>query len=81
MYTNVCRFCGRMFMSRAKSTVCQECKAKDDEIFSKIEEYLKQYPNSNAMQISEGLELSVVEVLRYIDEGRLQIAKGEFHKL
>ncbi|MGN0506699.1 MAG: hypothetical protein ACI4FZ_09065 [Lachnospiraceae bacterium] len=81
MYTSTCKFCGKHFLSRIKTSTCEECKPIDDELFSKIEEYLMRYPNSNAIQISEGLGIAAAEVLRYIDEGRLQIAKGAFQRL
>lgn len=81
MYTNVCKFCGKIFIGNVKSSACQDCKNADDDLFTKIENYLKQYPNSNAIQIAEGLEISALDVLRYIDEGRLQVAKGEFKKI
>ena len=81
MYTNKCKFCGKIFVSKLKSTTCASCKHLDEELFSKIEEYLRRFPNSNAMQIADGLEISALDVLQYIDEGRLQLSKGEFRKL
>jgi hypothetical protein len=53
----------------------------DDILFSRIEEYLKKFPNSNAIQIAEGLELPTFEVVRFIDEGRLQFSRGKFERL
>ena len=81
MYSNKCKFCGKIFVSKNKSVTCTSCKHLDEELFSKVEEYLLRFPNSNAMQIAEGLEVSTLDILRYIDEGRLQISKGEFRRL
>ena len=50
-------------------------------MFAKIEEYLKKYPNSNAMQIADGLGCTTMEIVSYIDEGRLVINSGSFKKL
>ena len=61
--------------------ICKNCKPIDEVLFSKIEAYLQQFPHSNAMQIAEGCQISVLEVLQYIDEGRLQLSKGEFKRL
>ena len=58
-----------------------QCKYLDDILFSRIEEYLKRFPNSNAIQIADGLEIPTFEVVRFIDEGRLQFSKGKFEKL
>lgn len=79
LYT--CVHCKKIFQSRIKRKVCSECSKKEDEMFLKIKEYLKQYPNSNAMQIAEGLEINVMSVLYFIDEGRLSIVNGSFSKL
>lgn len=81
MYENTCKFCGKKFRSRTKVSTCTSCRKLDDVIFSKIEAYLRLYPNSNAVQIAEGIGIAAVEVLRYIDEGRLRLSKGVFQKL
>ena len=81
MYTNKCKFCGKPFISKIKTATCTSCKQLDDALFTKIEEYLRRFPNSNAMQIAEGIGISALDVLQYIDEGRLQISKGEFRRL
>ncbi|MDD6034605.1 MAG: hypothetical protein PUC30_00170 [Lachnospiraceae bacterium] len=81
MKLSQCKYCGRMFKSPTIRVTCDDCKEIDDALFSRIEDYLLQYPNSNAIQISEGLEISVFEVVRFIDEGRLQFSKGKFEPL
>ena len=81
MYTNKCKFCGKPFISKIKAMTCVSCKQLDDDLFTKIEEYLRRFPNSNAIQIAEGVGISALDVLQYIDEGRLQISKGEFRRL
>lgn len=81
MYENTCKFCGKRFRTRTKASTCTSCKKIDDAIFSKVEAYLRSYPNSNAVQIAEGVGVAAVEILRYIDEGRLQLSKGVFQKL
>ena len=81
MKLNQCRYCGKMFQSTYSCTACNNCKELDDILFSRIEEYLKKFPNSNAIQVAEGLDISVFEVVRFIDEGRLQFSKGKFEQL
>lgn len=73
-----CRYCKAIFRSPIKRTVCDRCLHRDDELFQKIVSYLDQYPNSNAVQIAAGLEINVMEILRFIDEGRLTMVNGEF---
>ena len=81
MHLSRCKFCGKIFQTKRVETVCPDCKSIDDALFSKIEEYLRQFPNSNAMQIADGIGVSAMEILQYIDEGRLQLSKGEFKRL
>ena len=50
-------------------------------MFNQIEDYLKKYPNSNALQIAEGLEIDVYEVLKFMEEGRLLVSRGRFGRL
>ena len=81
MYTNVCKHCHKVFMSRLKAYTCEDCRRLDDDHFDDIVAYLKEYPNSNALQISEALGITAYEVLNYLKEGRLNIARGRVEKL
>lgn len=81
MYTNICKHCHKVFMSRFKAYSCEDCKEIDSDHFDDIEAYLKEYPNSNALQISEALGITAFEVLNYLKEGRLNISRGHFEKL
>ena len=81
MHWSKCKFCGTVFRTKKVEIVCKNCKEIDENLFSKIEGYLRLFPHSNAMQIAEGCGISVLEVLQYIDEGRLQLSKGEFKRL
>ncbi len=81
MYTNQCKFCKTPFISKIKSATCPSCKELDEALFTKIEDYLAKFPNSNAIQIASGVGVSTLDVLQYIDEGRLQLSKGEFKRL
>jgi hypothetical protein len=81
MYTNVCRHCHKEFKSRFKAYSCNECRKQDEDYFDKIEAYLKEYPNSNALQISEALGITAYQVLTYLKEGRLNISRGHFKRI
>lgn len=81
MEVNICKHCKNFFYSKFKRYTCDVCKEKDDIVFNNIEEYLKKYPNSNALQISESLEIDIYEIVRFIDEGRLVMTKGVFEKI
>lgn len=53
----------------------------DENQLDDIVRYLRQYPNSNALQISEELGIHPYEILKFMEEGWLGVAKGEFSRL
>lgn len=81
MKINTCKHCKKVIISKFGSYTCPECKEKDNKEFDQILDYLRQYPNSNAMQISDGLKIPVMQILKYIDEGRLLPSKGIFERI
>lgn len=81
MHTNSCKHCNKVFQSKFKTYSCKECKDIDFSQFDDIESYLKEFPNSNALQISEALGITAFEVLGYLKEGRLNVSKGVFSRL
>ena len=76
-----CRHCKKLFTSSVKRKICEECAKKEDELFVRIKDYLRKYPNSNAMQIAEGLDINVMSVLYFIDEGRLSMVDVKLFRL
>jgi hypothetical protein len=81
MYDNICKHCHKQFKSRMKTYTCKDCSKLDEDYFDKIEEYLKKYPNSNALQISEALGITAYQVLNYLKEGRLNFSRGRFERI
>ena len=81
MHVNVCKHCFKVFRSVAPRGFCDDCKEEDMTEFDRIEEYLKKYPNSNALQIAESLEIDVYNIIKYMEEGRLIISQGRFDRL
>ncbi|MDI9509599.1 MAG: hypothetical protein GX319_07080 [Clostridiales bacterium] len=81
MHNNICKHCLKQFSSRFKAYSCNECRDKDEGYFDEIEAYLKEYPNSNALQISEALGITAYQVLNYLKEGRLNINSGRFERI
>lgn len=81
MKQNQCHYCRKVFQSPTARTVCDTCSRIDDILFGRIEAYLKKYPNSNALQIADGLDIPIYSVVRYMNEGRLKTSRGRFEKL
>ena len=81
LYTNVCKHCHKVFRSKIQTLCCKECRGQDEEQLDDIVKYLKKYPNSNALQISEELGIHPYEILQFMEEGWLAKSKGTFSKL
>ncbi len=81
LYTCVCKHCKEVFKSKIRTCTCKGCRSLDENQFDDIERYLKEYPNSNALQISEELGIEAYEVLKFLEEGRLQVSRGHFEKI
>lgn len=81
MYTCLCKHCKRIFKAPIQTSCCNECRPLEKDSFEDIKHYLDEFPNSNAMQISNALEIPITTILHYIDEGYLWPVKGSFEKL
>ena len=66
-----CKHCGKEYEGYKGTCTCDNCKDIDNMIFTQIRIYLRKYPNSNAIQISEALGINVNLIIKYIEEGRL----------
>lgn len=81
LYTNVCKHCHKVFKSKIRTMCCKDCRGEDEDQLDDIVKYLKQYPNSNALQIAEELGIHPYVIVKFIDEGWLGKASGTFSKL
>mgnify|MGYP000705369803 FL=1 len=81
VYTNVCKHCHKVFKSKIRTLCCKECRSVDDSQLDDIVAYLRMYPNSNALQISEALGIDAYVILKFMEEGRLNTVNGTFSRL
>lgn len=76
-----CKHCYKSFPSLTYKSACEKCAQLDREIYEKIKDYLTTYPNSNCVQVAEGLGIKASLVLKYVDDGELVISKGTFEQI
>lgn len=81
MEMRTCRRCGYSFYSNKDTCICKDCEKEHDATYERIVAYLRKYPNSNALQISEALNIPAYDVLTYVEGGYLEKSKGYFEQL
>ncbi len=75
MKTYICKWCGKPFLSEIPKRCCTKCEEIDNSVFLQVEQYLKQHPNSNAIQIADALDIPIMTIIAFIEEGRLEVRK------
>lgn len=81
MEMRTCRRCGYSFYTNKDVNICKDCETLHDATYDKIVAYLHKYPNSNALQISEALQIPAYDVLTYVEGGYLEKSKGHFERI
>ena len=76
-----CKHCYKTFPSRLYTSTCESCKEIDKEIYEKIKDYLNKYPNSNTIQVAEGLGIKASLILKYVEDGDFVLNKGHFESI
>lgn len=66
---DVCSVCG--FPKPSHQDYCNNCNDKEMAEYKKVKEYLRAYPNSNAMQVANATGISVSKITRYLRDGLL----------
>lgn len=72
-----CRKCRKLFnYSGYGPRVCPECAKKDEEKFKKVKDYLYENPGAILPIISQETGVESELIIRYLREGRIEIADG-----
>lgn len=72
-----CRKCRKLFNYLGYGPrVCPECAKKDEENFKKVKEYLYENPGTVLPIISKETGVASEVIIRYLREGRIEIAEG-----
>lgn len=71
-----CRSCGRLFNAMSNERVCPACRAKLDEKFDQVKEYLREHTAASVEEVSRENEVSVKQIKQWIREERLAFSEG-----
>ena len=75
-----CKKCGKVFASFGDK-VCVDCKREEDELFTKVKEYIYDHPRASIKEVSRETEVDEDIILRYMREGRIEVADDSLSTL
>lgn len=75
-----CKKCGRVFASFGDK-ICPECKAAEDELFVTVKEYIYDHPHASIKEIAEETQVEEDTILRFLREGRIEVADDSLSTL
>lgn len=67
-----CKECGGTFLY-TKKDLCLSCSQRNELEFQKIKEFLKQRPRTSIGVVSTTLDISVANIQKFIDQGRIEM--------
>lgn len=66
-----CKMCGKLFNYMNGRPICAGCKAKLEEKFQEVKEYIRNNPKASLTEISEDNDVSAAQIKQWIREERL----------
>jgi flagellar operon protein (TIGR03826 family) len=70
-----CPKCGKVF-AKMSDPICESCLKKEEVMFDKVVDFLKEFPDSSLHEVATATDVSVKKIMRYIKEGRIEITAG-----
>jgi len=67
-----CVRCGNLMDGRLGS-VCPDCRKQEAEAFDRVRAYLREHPQANLREVSEGAGVDPDQIRRFLREGRLEL--------
>lgn len=67
-----CRRCRKLYLKSGVKNVCPECLQKEDEDFSKVKEYLYDYPHASIDEVADQTEVDNETIIDWVKSGRLE---------
>ncbi len=71
-----CPKCGNVF-TFIRNPICPDCQEIEDQIFETVRRYLKDNGDKTLEEVAEATEVSVKKILKYIKEGKIDIAGND----
>lgn len=75
MEVRACKQCKRLFNYLSGAPICPGCKAKLEEKFQKVKEYVRENPRDGIAEVAEANDVSTNQIRRWIREERLSFSE------
>ena len=70
-----CKQCKKLFNYLGGQPICPGCKAKLDEKFVEVKEYVREHKHEGISEVAEAMEVSSAQIRRWIREERLSFSE------
>lgn len=74
MEVKVCTRCKNLFQYIAGQCICPHCLRKEEDMFSKVKDFLRSNPGASMQQVNEETGVPVYTIERFIRAGRLEVS-------
>lgn len=72
-----CKACGKLYnvIGNNRKRLCPQCLRNLEEKFSKVKEFLREYPNCSIEVVSKENDVSVKQIKQWVKEERLTLVR------
>jgi hypothetical protein len=71
-----CKQCGKLYIQAGRTNYCVDCKAKQDVLYKKVRDYIKNNPKSTVMDVHQNTGIPVSTVLELQKEEYVPYSYG-----
>lgn len=71
-----CKCCGILYLKLLKNGVCLSCLESGFYDYTRIRDYIRAHPKVTLAEVSRALNIGISTIVKFIDEGRLEIVKN-----
>ncbi len=68
-----CGRCGKPFLPTASQKVCPECVRQEDEVYRRVQQYIREHREASVDEIASECEVSVDMIMGFVRTGRLEL--------
>lgn len=71
-----CKRCKKIFMYTMGPQICDECKRQEEEDFSKVRVFLRDFPGASIQEVSDNTEVPTQLIYKFLKEGLIEVSES-----